>query len=984
MNLLGEWLSSNGLMPHGFCYQWKPALIWLHAVSDTLIALAYFSIPVVLIQIVRRRRDFPFSWMFVCFGVFIAACGATHLMDVWTLWVPSYWFSGGVKVITAIASVPTAVFLARLMPQVVNLPSREDLRAANEELIRQGATLRQSEERFRQMAENIQEIFWTMNPATKDVTYVSPAFEQICEVPVESLRTNPTLYRELIHPEDRQRALAELERLAGTNRLEEEFRIVCPSGTVKWMRVIGFVAKDAGGKALSFVGTAQEITARKAMEAVSRESEDRYRDLVEHSTDLICTHTLDGRLLSVNELPVKLLGYTREEMLNRPMREFLLPEARAQFDEALLTIQRDGFVKGLMVVLTKSGERRIWEYHNTLRTDGVTTPIVRGIAHDVTEQRRMQRALRLSEEKFSKAFLASPYAITISTIEDGRLIDVNDSFLRKMGFTREEAIGHTSFELQLWACPSDRNEVAKEIRNDGRISSKRIIFRTKGGEHLVVNYSAEVIDLEGRQCLLSVCEDITERTRAEEELRKSEERLRLAVQAGKMFAYEWDAATDAIVRSEESGEILGIDKESGITGRQMAARIHPDDRERLRAAAIELSPERRDLEVSCRIIRPDSSVIWLEGTSRAHFDEQGKLLRMVGIVADISNRKRDEERLREYEKAVEGVEEMIAVVDRDYRYLLANRAFTSYRGLSREQVVGRSVADVVDRDFFERVVKGKLGEAFSGKIVRYELRYTYPKVGERDLLVSYFPIEGAIGIDRIVCVLQDITERKRAEEELRQLSGQLLRLQDQERRKIARDLHDTTGQDLVALATTLSQLHESIPGSKRKWRKLISGCQLVTDRCLNEVRTLSYILHPPMLDEAGLEDGVRHFADGFAERTGIKVDLEISPEFGRLPEGMELSLFRVVQESLTNIQRHSGSFTARIQLIRDPEKILLRISDSGRGIPACKRKDNGANLVMPGVGISSMEERVKLIGGQLEIESSDRGTSVLVAIPTHD
>ncbi len=145
-----------------------------------------------------------------------------------------------------------------------------------------------------------------------------------------------------------------------------------------------------------------------------RESEDRYRDLVEHSTDLICTYNPEGQLLSVNELPAKLLGYSREELLKKPMREFLLPEARAQFDESLVGIKKDGFVKGLMVVLTKTGERRIWEYHNTLRTDGVSTPIVRGVAHDVTDQKRIERALRLSEEKFSKAFLASPYAIIIS------------------------------------------------------------------------------------------------------------------------------------------------------------------------------------------------------------------------------------------------------------------------------------------------------------------------------------------------------------------------------------------------------------------------------------------------------------------------------------------------------------------------------------------------------------------------------------------
>jgi PAS domain S-box-containing protein len=733
MNLLSEWWSSDGLMPHGFCYQWKPALIWLHAVSDTLIALAYFSIPVALIQLVRKRRDIPFSWMFVCFGVFITACGATHLMEVWTLWVPAYWFSGGVKVITALASIPTAVSLVRLVPQALSLPGPEAMRVANEELLRQDATLKKSEERFRQMAENIQEIFWMMNPETKEATYVSPAFQQICELPVESLYSSPTSYRELIHPEDRQRVLTGLEKLQNTNRFEEEFRIVCPNGAIKWLRAIGFNAKDSAGVIQTIVGTVQEITTRKEMEVVLRESEDRYRDLVEHSTDLICTYNLEGRLLSVNELPARLLGYSREEILQKPMREFLLPEARAQFDESLLRIQKDGFVKGSMVVLTKTGERRIWEFHNTLRTDGVSSPIVRGIAHDVTDQKRMERALRLSEEKFSKAFLASPYAIVISTLEDGELLDVNDSFVREMGFFREESIGRTSVELGLWNC-SDRDDFLNEFRQAGRVCSKQLTIRTKSDQNLIVNVSSELLEVGGRKCLLSVCEDIT--------------------------------------------------------------------------------------------------------------------------------------------------------------------------------------------------------------------------------------------------------ERKRAEEQLRRLSGQLLRSQDEERRSIARDLHDSTGQNLVVLATSLAQLQASIPPTSRKSRKLVSESQALADQCIREVRTLSYLLHPPMLEEAGLEDAICLYAEGFTKRSGIQVHLEVSPQLGRLERDVELTLFRVVQESLTNIRRHSGSLQAKIRISRDPAKITLEISDRGSGIS--ENQQNGRSLRGLGVGIASMQERVKLIGGRLDIESSCCGTMVQVTVRSNE
>jgi PAS domain S-box-containing protein len=704
-----------------------------------------------------------------------------------------------------------------------------------------------------------------------------------------------------------------------------------------------------------------------------RESEDLFRDLVQHSTDLICTHTLEGRLLSINELPMKLLGYSREELLNKPMREFVVPEGREQFDASLKTIQKEGFVKGLMVVLTKAGERRVWEYHNTLRTDGVSQPIVRGIAHDVTEQKRMERALRLSEEKFSKAFLASPYAIVISAMEDGTLMEVNDSFLRIMEFTREEAAERTSFEMGIWIRPSDRDAILAEIGKTGRVQTKQMQFRTKSGKELVVNYSAEVIELGGRRRLLSVCEDITERKRAEEELERTRARIESVLSSVAdshiLFDHQWqyrylnDAAVRATGRS--------LDEILGRTLWELFPDVLGTELERQFRHAMD---ERQHL--AFHFHDPGFDTQW---EIRCYPAPEG----LAVFATDITERMRAEETLLEYEKVVEGVEEMIAVVDRNYRYLLANRAFLKLRGMEREQVVGRLVSEVLGKDFFDGAVKNRIDEAFQGKTVKYELRYKYPEIGLRDILVAYFPIEGAAGVERVVCVLQDITDRKRADEELRRLSRQLLRLQDEERRKIARDLHDTTGQDLVALATTLTQLHDAIPGSIRKARKLAVQCRTVAERSLREVRTLSYLLHPPMLDAAGLEDAIRHFVEGFCERTGIQVELDVSRYFGRLPEDIELGLFRVIQECLTNIQRHSGSYTARIELQRDGEKVLLDVRDTGRGIAANKRRLNGNIPLAVGVGIPSMEERARQVGGQLTIESSGSGTAVRVAVPVN-
>jgi signal transduction histidine kinase len=223
--------------------------------------------------------------------------------------------------------------------------------------------------------------------------------------------------------------------------------------------------------------------------------------------------------------------------------------------------------------------------------------------------------------------------------------------------------------------------------------------------------------------------------------------------------------------------------------------------------------------------------------------------------------------------------------------------------------------------------------------------------------------------------------RRRAEEEVRRLSGRILQVQDEERRSIASNLHDSTGQDLVALSTMLGQLRTAIPSSTMRLRKRASECQRLADRCVREVRTLSYLLYPPMLDKTGLEDAIEDYAEGFTKRSGIQVDLELSPNVGRMPRETELALFRVVQESLTNIQRHSGSSLAKIVIESGTENVRLEVRDRGRGIARARRKQTETLPVGLGVGIPSMRERVKQIGGSLEIQSSNQGTTVLATIP---
>jgi PAS domain S-box-containing protein len=252
-----------------------------------------------------------------------------------------------------------------------------------------------------------------------------------------------------------------------------------------------------------------------------------------------------------------------------------------------------------------------------------------------------------------------------------------------------------------------------------------------------------------------------------------------------------------------------------------------------------------------------------------------------------------------------------------------------------------------------------------------------------------FPVPEPTGpIKRIVGVAEDITDAQRhledirlAESKLHTLAGRLMRAQDDERRRIAQMLHETTAQDLAALKMHLARLHRTATHLNEPDRAALAESISLAEQSITEIRTLSYLLHPPFLDETGLLSALRWYAAGFAERSGINVDLELPESFERLPLDTETALFRIVQESLINIHRHAGSESARIRLRRAAETLVLEIEDRGHGIPTASLKQIMRGRGAVGVGIAGMGERIEQLGGRLEITSSHQGTTVRAGLP---
>jgi PAS domain S-box-containing protein len=488
-----------------------------------------------------------------------------------------------------------------------------------------------------------------------------------------------------------------------------------------------------------------------------------------------------------------------------------------------------------------------------------------------------------------------------------------------------------------------------------------------------------------------------------EDLKRAEDRVRLIIDTipTMVWTIRSDGAVDFVNRRSLDYSGFTLEEQIGNPTRG----VHPEDLPRVMEKWLADMAAGEPSEDEMRLRRADGEFRWFLVRTAPLRDEEGNVVKWYGASIDIEDRKRAEEALRSRE--------------REHRHIAAQLEKERARLVEAQEVakIGSWEAELQSlnviwseqthrifetdpsrfhptrpkfRESIHPEDRAKVDAAFvasldqrSPSTVEYRIVMPDGRVKVLEERWQAFHDEAGKPV-RVAGTCRDITERVRAEEELQRLSGQLLRLQDEERRRIARDLHDSTGQDLVALATTVSQLHAAIPSSSRKLRKLASQCQALADRCIRDVRTLSYLLHPPMLDEAGLEDAIRYYADGFTERAGIEVELEISPRLGRMKPGAEMALFRVVQESLTNIQRHSGSRKAKIRIERDPGAITLEISDKGSGIPGNLGRQNGKLSFGLGVGIPSMHERVKLIGGQLDIESGDSGTMVRVTIPVDD
>jgi PAS domain S-box-containing protein len=559
---------------------------------------------------------------------------------------------------------------------------------------------------------------------------------------------------------------------------------------------------------------------------------------------------LDGefRFLSVSRDFLAVTGLNREQVVGSLVRDVIPPPSRDtvlnHYWEAIRSGQPVRWEEtSVYPAGQKYGEVAVTPLYDA---SGVATHLI-GIVHDITERKRLE------ERRAEDLLEAAPDAMVVVD-QAGRIVLINAQTERLFGYQREEILGqhvdvllpqrfrerHQTHRLTFFSEPRVRPMGAQL-----QLSGLR-----KDGTEFQVEISLSPIKTSEGILVTSAIRDITERERAEQALRESEQRFRLAAQTGKMYSFEWDVTNDLVMRSPERIAVLGSTEPLRLNHRQFVDTIHPDDRPKFIATIAALTPENPTAEVIYRARGSDGTLLWLKSSGRGFFDSERRMLRVIGMVADI-------------------------------------------------------------------------------------------------------------------------TDLKRAEESVAEMTRKLIEAQEQERARIGRELHDDINQQLAMLSVELEQLQHNPSEFQNRMQEL----RKQTSEILSDVQALSHDLHSSKLDYLGVVAGIRSWCKEFGERQTLDIDFR-GDVSSPLPRELGVTLFRVLQEALQNVVKHSGATRVEVQLREDSSWVHLLISDSGKGF------DLEAASQGRGLGLTSMRERVRLMNGTMAIDSMPMGgTNIHVRVP---
>ena len=601
-------------------------------------------------------------------------------------------------------------------------------------------------------------------------------------------------------------------------------------------------------------------------------SPEYFKSLVDNTLDIITVLSSTGIILYESPSVQGVLGYKPEELTGRSVFDFLHPNDAPGIANAL----------GSRIKTPEGTELREFRFkhrNGTWRTfEGrgknlLDDPVIAGVivsSRDITERKQVEQALRQSEELFSRAFRASPIAISMSNLrEDGsyRYFDVNDRFLTLTGYHWEEVIGRTSTELRLWVSPRDRIKIREMLSKTGAARDVEVDWRTKSGEIRNIISTTEAFELKGQQCIITFALNITERKQDLEELRRARGQFETILQA----------ITDAVSAQDSGGRLVFAN------------------------------------EAMAQLIGYPSAQAMLQEPPKDFFKQHE--------LTDESGRPFPMDQLPVFQ-ALRGVPNPTATV-----------CWRNVRTGAERWSVARAV-QILD-------VQGR--------------------------------------IQLVINIIHDITDLKRAEQGLRELAErrraialQILDAQERERERLARDLHDELGQILTAVGMDSDWIARHSETTDHL-REVASQLRTKVEQAVELVRILSHRLRPSVLDDLGIGPALESLGSEVCKRSKLQCEVSIGAKMEEMTQGVTTAIYRIAQEALTNVMRHSGAQKVWVTLRTTDGSVILQVKDDGKGIPEAQW-NNPKSL-----GLAGMRERATLLNGELTITPRRGGGTLVTA-----
>lgn len=635
----------------------------------------------------------------------------------------------------------------------------------------------------------------------------------------------------------------------------------------------------------------------------------------------------------------------------------------------------------------------IWENNKVVK--------VRGSFQDITEIKLAEESLRQSEELFKKAFRISPDSININRLEDGLYIDINEGFTKITGYTREDVIGKSSIDINIWADINDRKKLVAGLKQDGIVNNLEAKFKMKDGKILTGLMSAIIFDLKGVPHILSITRNIDSFIQTQQALRESEERWQFALEGPGDGVWDWNAETNKVFFSHQWKAMLGYnDDEIGDTLSEWESKVHPDDLDYVyKEINKHFNGEKPIYQSEHRMRCKDGSYKWILDRGKViKWNEEKKPVRVIGTHTDITERKKISEELENayaiLHTALDQSQAGIAIADEKGLITFINKSGIEIGGKKENELavtIDKYVASWQLYHFDGRKLKDD--EVPLARAVLYGETNSLEFIVRRNdkdivVLTNAAPIKNKENQNKGgVAVFLDITERKNSETKLLEYQKQLEELtkylqtaREEEREAIAREIHDEFGQVLTSLKMNLSLVRRKLSSEIKE--NLIfelsndfSSMMEQIDKSVHHMRKLITELRPEILDKLGLIPALEWQTEEFTQNSKIESTFNCLIENTELDKIEKLSVFRILQESLTNIAKHSKANKVEVFFGIENNNYILRVSDNGTGFK--NTNDNSKSF-----GLIGMKERARLIGGDFNIVSElNKGTTINLSIP---